>query len=495
MTMPDDAAPTTMPDAGGTPVDATASGPAYLRDPLVQRWLGVLLKGKPEDQARARTEIALILESRGHEAEAEEAYWTNVQIRARDRRPYERLIAMYRARRDRLSETLVRRTLDEVFPPPASPAPPTPHPDEAPDRFSAGAPPSHAAPPSRRPAAIPEPDPDAPITPWDAAAATDGTPAPRRPGTDGAVADGRPRPRMAGPPPEASTPPLPRTDDQLLGGHAPSGPSRGDGGTPNAARRLTLRSAAHHSGDGPVLGSGAAPRRRLRRANAAASPATAQSAPPPEIRAAGRSRTRGVGPQANRVRGRRPDALTLIALVLACIGAAGLLAFFMIWPGRPGGEATPRISVTPAPGAPLGAAGLARCGDGAARFPGADNPEEAVLAAYRENGVDVNDPNGATARYVRESARHIVGTWIATTLLAERVGQPAPTLVEWVGTAPEGHTLANALLGAGRSLDAFLTLEQWDEIASSPPNTCEGAFVQNPRNAPLLTLVEDVVAP
>ena len=195
-------------------------------------------------------------------------------------------------------------------------------------------------------------------------------------------------------------------------------------------------------------------------------------------------------------------------LILACIGAAGLIAFFIIAFGRPGGEAdaptsgaatltTPEAAGTGAPsgpGAPLGAAGLARCGDGAARFPGADMPEDAVLAAYRANGVDVSDPDGATVRYIRESARQIVGTWIAASLLAERAGQPAPTLAEWVGTAPDGRNLTSVLL-AGRPLDAFLSPEQWDEIQSWPPNTCEGAFVQNPRNAPLMTMIEGVVAP
>ena len=28
-----------------------------------------------------------------------------------------------------------------------------------------------------------------------------------------------------------------------------------------------------------------------------------------------------------------------------------------------------------------------------------------------------------------------------------------------------------------------------------PPNSCEGAFVRNPRNAPLLAMVEEIVAP
>ena len=78
-------------------------------------WLDVLLKGKPEQQEHARTEIAMILEARGFDDDAEEAYWTNVQARSTDRRAYERLIALYQLRKDRLSESLVRKQLDEVF--------------------------------------------------------------------------------------------------------------------------------------------------------------------------------------------------------------------------------------------------------------------------------------------------------------------------------------------------------------------------------------------
>ena len=366
-------------------------------------------------------------------------------------------------------------------------------------------------------------DPDAPITPWGAAAAQDAALSPARPGGTealGAALYGRSRPRVARP--HRASPAAHGTTGGTASspagdGPAPSSPGNGAssaGGDAAAdeqrlsghpaseqARRLILRSAARHGGSSPAAGEAAAPRRRLRRAHSAASEAVAgdQSAP---LRP-GRVRGRSAVPQATRTRGLRPDPLVIVGLVLACVGAVGLVAFFVIAFGRSGGEAASQGAAAPAqatpeaapPGAPLGAAGLARCGDGPTRFPGADNPEEAVLAAYRSSGLDVSDQNGATVRYVRESAPRIVGSWIATGLLAERAGQPPLTLAEWVGTAPDGRTLTNALLSAGRPLDAFLSPEQWDEIASWPPNTCEGAFVQNPRNAPLMALVEGIVAP
>jgi hypothetical protein len=113
----------------GTPGPAGGSSASlFAGNDAILTWLEVLLKGKPEQQAVARTEIAMILEVRGFADDAEEAYWTNVQAGAPDRRSYERLIAMYQLRRDRLSETLVRRQLDEVFskPAPARPAPTEP---------------------------------------------------------------------------------------------------------------------------------------------------------------------------------------------------------------------------------------------------------------------------------------------------------------------------------------------------------------------------------
>jgi hypothetical protein len=198
-------------------------------------------------------------------------------------------------------------------------------------------------------------------------------------------------------------------------------------------------------------------------------------------------------------------------MLVSCIGVASMIAFVLLFPGRAGDQPEPATTdtvaqATPAqstgvvptsaaqPGAPLGAAGLVRCADGAIRFPGAESPEQAAVGALRALGADVDDPNSPTARYARDSGRQIVGGWIAISLLAEQDGEPAPTLSEWLGTAPDGQNLTSLLL-TGRTLDTLLTVEDWDEIQSWPPNTCGGAFVHNPRNATLMALVEGVVAP
>jgi hypothetical protein len=64
--------PESTAEAGGS------SSPFLAEHTTIIGWLDVLLKGKPEEQAVARTEIAMILEQQGFADDAEEAYWTNV---------------------------------------------------------------------------------------------------------------------------------------------------------------------------------------------------------------------------------------------------------------------------------------------------------------------------------------------------------------------------------------------------------------------------------
>ena len=52
--------------------------------------------------------------------------------------------------------------------------------------------------------------------------------------------------------------------------------------------------------------------------------------------------------------------------------------------------------------------------------------------------------------------------------------------------------LANVLL-AGRTLGSMITPEEWAEMKSWPPDSCEGAFLREPRNAPHVQRMERVV--
>lgn len=427
-----------------------------------------------------------------------------------DRRAYERLIAFYSARRDRLAETLVRSTLDEVFPPPSL---------RDADNL---VPETHGA--STASGSRSDLDPDPPIAPRDAAAMVPES-----------VPSRRERGASRAPPEDILDSPAVRSALARMGllVSAPepttATPTRGDAEDGSSARTSSDRTVARPSAVQTSAMPPAAPRRRSRAAtNASGTTASIGTAASARItasagtntdastfgdtdawlapaRPAGGARGRG-SPRATRLRGLRFDPVVVLGFILTCIGAAGLVAFLFISFGRPASEAgsgggTAQVasngapaSVAPLSGATLGAAGLARCEDATARFPGAEDPEVAVLAAYQQNGIDVSDPAGPNGRYVRGAARRIVGSWIGASLLAARAGDPSPTLAEWAGTDPNGHTLTNALL-RGRTLDGFLSRGQWDDMQTSPPNTCEGPFMRSPRNAALLALVEGVVAP
>jgi hypothetical protein len=84
-------------------------------DTAVQYWLRLLREGTKQQQARARTELGLILESRGMLDEAIDAYETNVRARVQDRRPYEQLLTIYRERGEALSESRVQVAKDSLF--------------------------------------------------------------------------------------------------------------------------------------------------------------------------------------------------------------------------------------------------------------------------------------------------------------------------------------------------------------------------------------------
>src|SRR5689334_884979 len=93
---------------------AAATSPMLASHAEMIGWLGTVLKGKSEDQCRARIEIAIVLEEQGLVENAEEAYWTNIDAKSTDRRSYDRLLAIYKRRGDKLSASLVQRKLDEM---------------------------------------------------------------------------------------------------------------------------------------------------------------------------------------------------------------------------------------------------------------------------------------------------------------------------------------------------------------------------------------------
>jgi hypothetical protein len=432
---------------------ASASSPFLTGHADIIGWLDVLLKGKSEDQARARTEIGMILEARGFSDDAEEAYWTNVQSGSADRRAYDRLISLYQDRKDRLSESLVRRKLEEVF------------------NRSAGATPvarTAAATPLATPAGAEQPA--QPVRRLRSAARTEGatpkgldnrrlgTPAPAQP---------------AAPTPAPSQPrPAPAAQATSPARHQP---------VPRPAGRLPVPSAQptqpmpHH----------------------VVAPASLQAfqddddAVPAELAAPGRSRRRATllpNPGGSRFHFNTGglialQPMTIAAFLLASFGAAAIISILILSFDR-GGVKTANASTLQAP---------ARCVDGAGRFPGANDPRAAVAAAYKQQGVDVDAQRPGAPRLTPEQAELVVGGWMATSLLLEQAGQPVPTLAQWLDPSSDKASLASSIL-SGRGLDSMLTPEEWLLMRNWPASSCGGGFVQDPRNQGLVRMIERVVS-
>jgi hypothetical protein len=386
--------------------------PSYADDPEIMVWIDLLLLGKPDEQARARTEIGLIFEDRGDLAAAEDVYWANVQARATDRRSYHRLIVLYQKRGDRLSETLVQRQMETVF--------------------------------------------------------------------DGENGDSAPPPSV-----HASLPFLGTSDSH-------SSP------LPPAPSTASRERGSHRHAEGPstdIQHPDARPKRRLRRRHDAPTNAPAADEGKALLKAvpvvsagdaSGKQRRRaGFSPSPSPFA--RSGSLIVLqpsmlgVLLLASIGTAALIAVVLIatgWRGFGFGAS----SQVPA-----------RCVDASIRFPGAHDPRAAVVAAYRQNGVDVEATRPGGARLTFDAATQVIGGWIGASLLLEHAGQPTPSLATWLSTEPDRPTLANAML-SGRALDGLLTADEWAEIRDWPASSCEGAFVHDPRNAAPVQLIERVVA-
>jgi hypothetical protein len=212
-----------------------------------------------------------------------------------------------------------------------------------------------------------------------------------------------------------------------------------------------------------------------------------------------RGRYAALSPNPGRSSWRPPEGLivlqpaTIAAFLLASVGAAAVISFFILAFDR--GGVVPIASASAQAGQTGQAAQAGsgnRCSDASMRFPGVNDPRAAVVAAYKQQGIDVDAPKPGGPRLSADQAELVVGGWMAVSLLMEHSGQPAPSLVQWLDPGSNGSTLANAIL-AGRGLDSMLTHEEWSDMRSWPATTCEGAFTRDPRNAGLMKLIERVV--
>jgi hypothetical protein len=521
------AVPSERPDTpGGLAAEQNSSDlPLVASNSDILAWLDVLLKGKPEQQVLARTEIAMILEARGHTDDAEEAYWTNVQARATDRRAYERLISLYQVKGDRLSESLVRRQLDEVFHGRARAA--DDEDSEQPGAHGQLAR-QHDSSPNGRPPSADQPGGSGTPGAAHRTARPGGNPGPasvkrvrrlRSPGhagsDSGAYEQADDAPPAAPPePPPLTPPPVTATGPGAAAGHAyaaivhaamvqaaartssPSTAGPSPATMPAQPGPLPAPVQPTHAGQPGQIGQPTAPLPvPVQQHHVEAVPVRRRPSPlsphPEPLATRSRFTTHGLIAL---------EPATIGAFLLASFGAAAIIAFVLIAAERGFGNRSAAnaagTSATAASGPFTAASQLPpRCSDAALRFPALNqsDPRGSVAAGYRENGVDVDLPRQGGARLTPDQAEQVLGGWMAISLLMERSGQPAPTLAGWLNDQTDRPTLANAIL-AGRRVEGMVTSDEWATMRGWPATTCEGAFLHDPRNANAVRLMERVVA-
>jgi hypothetical protein len=455
----------------------------------VGRWLALLRDGSEEERQLARTELGLILEARGLLDDAAEAYERNVADGVADRRPYERLAALARARGDGPAEARALRALADVLAPPVpapTPQPPPPQagegePDESANAGASGL----DVPGADAPGSIVMPaisiaaDADTrDVLEADTAAIVPAVlAAPDQPVLPHAAVDaGAAQPaRDAGPSAEDDAAPAP-----------PSARGRKHADEdPGIALHHVLEShpedAHHHPTHRPAERAGQGLSRgmvalailvsllvvvvgaRLVWHGVGGDDVEPESAAPPPTVA---------GP-----------VLPPATIELRLIATTPSPLPSPIATRTPSPTATPSLTPTPLP---------PRCADAQLRFPETGDPEEAVRAAFRDyltrQGV-TNDPSSSLFAGLGEAyaARHdeVVAGWVGVILQRERRGLPAFPLADFVASD------VVVAVGPGEyQLRATISPQGWTEMRSWPAETCEGAFMRSPANARWVDLMQ-----
>lgn len=123
----------------------------------------------------------------------------------------------------------------------------------------------------------------------------------------------------------------------------------------------------------------------------------------------------------------------------------------------------------------------AQCTDAGVRLPEAVNAQAALDEALRSLGVNPNAAGDPAVQAIRADKAVLdlrTSLWVADTLYAQRNGQPTRSLAAALKEPLEAQTY----LSPPTSIPTWI----WAEVASWPPDSCEGAFVRNPRNASLI---------
>lgn len=126
-----------------------------------------------------------------------------------------------------------------------------------------------------------------------------------------------------------------------------------------------------------------------------------------------------------------------------------------------------------------------------------------MIAALGQNGVRVGASNPLVQPYINGYIRmsdEILAGWLGVSLLQERRGNPSPKFAEYVAGWPDYNrqwpfTRISTMSISSPSWLMLPTIapNEWADIQSWPANTCEGAFVKDPRNARFVRLMQGSV--
>ena len=122
-----------------------------------------------------------------------------------------------------------------------------------------------------------------------------------------------------------------------------------------------------------------------------------------------------------------------------------------------------------------------QCTEASVRLPEAANPQAALDEALRSAGINPNAAGDPAVQAIRSNKAVLdlrTLLWVADTLWAQRNGQLTQSLADALKQSLEAQTY----VAPPTSIPTWI----WAEVASWPPDSCEGAFVRNPRNASLI---------
>lgn len=144
---------------------------------------------------------------------------------------------------------------------------------------------------------------------------------------------------------------------------------------------------------------------------------------------------------------------------------------------------------------------LARCSDVAIRFPESQDPEAAVLGALRQRGINVyataNPFIDQMVRPAMERRDTLIAGWIATSLIQSASGREQPNFSDYLWGWPEMQGIRSRVYLFANSgyIVPSISREAWDSLVNSPPSSCEGAFMADPRNSRWVRLMHASVKP